>query len=74
MANIAPMPVAGDELRNIARDLAQVDREIIESAAAELDGARNAFRSLISAIEREGYEVLRDVLGTTYTVRRRKEG
>ncbi len=43
-----------------------------EEAAAVIDRAKRAFKSLIAAIEREGFEVLSDVQGETYSVRPRE--
>jgi predicted ArsR family transcriptional regulator len=39
---------------------------------AELDGTRDAFRSLIAAIEREGFQVFHDISDNTYSVRPRE--
>lgn len=59
------------ELREMARDGCQPDCDLdtLRRAADHLEGAELAFRSLIAAIEREGYEVLVEVSGREYSVR-----
>lgn len=45
---------------------------LTNEAANVIERAEAAFKSLIAAIEREGFEVLSDVQGGTYSVRPRE--
>lgn len=45
---------------------------LTNEAADVLERAESAFKSLIASIEREGYDVLHDILDDTYSVRPRE--